>query len=56
MVPNWVFLVFLFSCQSNTDTSDFDYHFRKGNSYVHEKAWDEAIEEYNRAITINPSK
>jgi tetratricopeptide (TPR) repeat protein len=49
-----LFILFLFSCQSNTETLDYDYHFRKGNSYSHEKAWDDAIEEYNRAISISP--
>lgn len=47
-------LVFFYSCQSNTDPSDFDYHLGKGNSYFQDREWDDATKEYNRAININP--
>jgi len=48
-----VFCLAFFPATSSADSSAFEQYFKQGNTFFREKAWDDAIDAYNRAVQIN---
>jgi tetratricopeptide (TPR) repeat protein len=58
-VRNFIFgvvlLVFVIPSLLGADQTDFEAHFQSGNRFKQRSAWDEAINEYEQALKINPN-